>query len=201
MDAIKAVLRVGGGRGFVVSCGREHVVVTAAHLLPVDIHLGAAFSGERTYGALLGPVGGETAVAAEALFIDPITDLAVLGPPDGDRFPEEYEAYEALIEPMHALAIGAAPAMQPDSWGYLTQPGEGKGKFLTLAGEWVEIDLRRYRYALSVSPDKLVEAGTSGSPILSSTGEAIAVVAHASIGATSGGSPVLTECLPARLLR
>ena len=89
---------------------------------------------EQTYGSLLGPLGGETTVAAEALFIDPVADLAVLGPPDSQDLSDEHEAYEALIDPMHALAIGTAPAMQrmKHSWGYSDEPSEGKGKFLTL---------------------------------------------------------------------
>ena len=243
MDATKAVLRVGDGRGFVVTYGRkqerERAIITAAHCLPMDedgrlilppAH-GATFSEERTYKSLLGPLGGETTVAAEALFIDPVADLAVLGPPDD---PEDWEAYEAMIEPMHALTIGTAPAMErvreltgggairfgdqdyvaPPSWVDRDMPGKGKGKFLTLAGEWVEIDLVRFRYALSVFPGKLAEAGTSGSPILSPRGKAIAVVAlggeNRPIGPNvkdedvtyhSDGNPVLAECLPARFLK
>lgn len=95
---------------------------------------GATFSVERTYRSLLGPLGGGPTVAAEALFIDPVADLAVLGPPDSQDLSDEHEAYEALIDPMHALAIGTAPAMQrmKHSWGYSDEPSEGKGKFLTL---------------------------------------------------------------------
>lgn len=222
-----------------MAASRNAWFVTAAHCLPMDKNgrlilppaHGAAFTEERTYESLLGPLGGETTVAAEALFIDPVADLAVLGPPDD---PEEWEAYETLIEPMQALVIGTAPTMKrvrlrtgggaiwfggrmkvaPTSWAYRDEPGEGKGEFLTLAGKWVEINLKRFRYGLSVFPGKLAEAGTSGSPILSSTGKAIAAVTlggeSRSIGPDvkdeeityhSDGNPILAECLPVRFLR
>jgi hypothetical protein len=34
----------------------------------------------------------------EALFVDPLSDLAVLGPPDDQELYEKCEAYEAFVE-------------------------------------------------------------------------------------------------------
>jgi hypothetical protein len=64
-----AIITVGDGRGFVIEPARGRLVITAAHLLPSMPP--CAFSSsccERTYRALLGPLGGEPTVAAECLF-------------------------------------------------------------------------------------------------------------------------------------
>jgi hypothetical protein len=84
-----AIVAVGGGRGFVVQ-GANHpsggaLVVTAAHCLPfVPPPHPFSFTKERTYEALLGPLGRSATVWAECLFVNPIADLAVLGPPDSE---------------------------------------------------------------------------------------------------------------------
>src|SRR5258708_26989863 len=74
---------VGDGRGFVVKYAHNRLVVTAAHCLPLipPAH-GASYLHERTYRALLAPLGGEPAVSAEGLFADPSADIAVLRSPD-----------------------------------------------------------------------------------------------------------------------
>jgi hypothetical protein len=78
-----AVIRVGDGRGFVVERARQRLVLTAAHCLP---HLPPAnpmsHTEERTYEALLGPLGAEPTVWAECLFADPVADIAILDGPD-----------------------------------------------------------------------------------------------------------------------
>ena len=48
---------------------------------------------------------GPPAIAAECLFVDPISDLAVLGPPDNQGLSAEYEAYEKLMAPAAPLSI------------------------------------------------------------------------------------------------
>ena len=42
---------------------------------------------ERTYQRLLGELSGEPTVWAECLFADPISDVAVLGPPIMELYP------------------------------------------------------------------------------------------------------------------
>ena len=109
--AQRAVLRVGGGRGFVVErrrhtgSGVERIVITAAHCLRELPPPG--FADEYLYRGLLGPLRGKRTVWAECLFVDPVSDLAVLGTPDNQELPDEADAYEALVENATPLSIGS----------------------------------------------------------------------------------------------
>lgn len=67
----------------------EHrLIVTAAHCLPKMPPRRPSFFTERTYKDLWGALDGtcdasKNALWAECLFADPIGDVAILGPPDG----------------------------------------------------------------------------------------------------------------------
>jgi hypothetical protein len=64
-----AVVKVGGGRGFIIEGKLDRYVVTAAHCLP---HLPPAASitetSKRTYGNLLGRMGDDPTVWTECLW-------------------------------------------------------------------------------------------------------------------------------------
>src|SRR5262249_33780272 len=112
-----AVLRVRGGRGFVVRRPNhrghgERIVVTAAHCLPSlpPCHPWRSESHESTYKRLIGPLGAKPTVWAHCLFADPVADIAVLGQPDNQDLSDEADAYDQLVESMETLAIGNAPA-------------------------------------------------------------------------------------------
>src|ERR1035437_7130431 len=91
-EAKNAIVKVGGGRGFVVQGERDRLVITAGHCLPdfPTCH-SSSHTEERTYKALLGSLGEKPAVWAECLFADPIGDVAVLGPPDDQQPSDEFE--------------------------------------------------------------------------------------------------------------
>jgi hypothetical protein len=90
----RSIIRVGDGRGFVIEGEADQLIVTAAHCLPFfppcmsfsDFH-------ERTYQELLAPIGEEPIVWTECLFVDPISDIAILGPA---RQPRAFEALGAI---------------------------------------------------------------------------------------------------------
>src|SRR5438552_3247930 len=99
IEATRSVLRVGGGRGFVVNGERDRLIITAAHCLPrfPPCH-GFSYTEERTYAKLLGPLGRKKpTVWAECLFVDPVADIAVLGPPDDQELFDEYDEYDRLV--------------------------------------------------------------------------------------------------------
>jgi hypothetical protein len=110
--ALRAVLRVAEGRGFVVASKLqrwERLVITAGHCLPrlPPSHTGSHLE-ERTYERLLGPLDAKPTVWAECLFVDPISDLAVLGAPDSQALCDRNKEYEALTRAMTPLRIAKA---------------------------------------------------------------------------------------------
>jgi len=189
-----AVLKVGHGRGFVVSYGAdERAIVTAAHCLPTDkagrLLLPPAHKmshEERIYPFLLARLGGaEAIVEAECLFVDPIADIAVLGPP-GEEGSDRFNVYQKVVNDARTLVI-------------IDAPDRGLARILALDGRWVEIEVERRGYALIAQPRELFAPQVSGSPILSAGGNAIGVACLGKDDAASG--TVLMDCLPGRFLR
>jgi len=84
----------------------------------------SSYTEERTYEGLLSPLGAaERPVWAECLFVDPVSDLAILGPPDGQELPEPFDAYLSLVDSCHTVEVGTCDP-EDDVW------------LLSLDGEW-----------------------------------------------------------------
>jgi hypothetical protein len=200
--ATAAVIRVGDGREFIIAHKRRieeivvsyRLVVTAAHCLrKLPPPHGGSYISERTYPKLLAPLDhkGKPTVWAECLFVDPVADIAVLGTPDGQAFPDqEYEvAYDELVDPITPLKIG--------------KPAE-EGWLLGLDGVWFRCAVRGPAgpYEALVLTDMAGEfiGGMSGSPIVSTEGAAIGVACLGSIFELHGPNPSLVGNLPGWLL-
>jgi hypothetical protein len=98
-------------------------------------------------------LGGEPTVWAEALFADPIADIAVLGSPE-----QEARAYKELVGacqplPIERMCVDSAPV-----------------QVFSLQGQWLEARVEPNCGGLSVEPPGLIVPGMSGSPILSAAG-------------------------------
>jgi hypothetical protein len=186
----RAVLQVGGGRGFVVKLdSHRRAVVTAAHCLPAFPRPHPALSSIEATFQLLGPLQGEPSVWTTCLFIDLMADLAVLGRPAGLG---REKAYDALVGSTGTMVIADAPAEIP-----VPTPGMGPAWVLSLSGRrWNIGQVRRTGSWLAFEPENLIRSGMSGSPIISATtGGAIGVVS------VDHRNPVLVDSLSARLLR
>jgi len=198
--ATEAVVRVGGGRGFIIEAGHNRLVITAAHCLPhFPPAASVSYVSDRTYAEILGPLGdGETKVWAECLFADPVGDIAVLGSPDNQELYNEALAYEELTEAAPGLPVSVEPLLLKASAWLLTPDGRwtrctvqcgGAGKTL-----WVEGALDG------------IHGGMSGSPILDDDATAIGVLCCSGGGLgkvhTGGGpNPGLPGSLPGWLLQ
>lgn len=137
-NAKSAVITVAEGRGFVVNGRayfadgpRDRFIITGAHCLPFfPPCTSAAYFEEKTYKALLGPIGSEPTVWTECLFADPIADIAILGPPDRQVLSDHAAEYEALVESATPLSIADA-SEQGQGWmmspegNWFRQPGKG----------------------------------------------------------------------------
>ena len=199
----RSVIKVRRGRGFVVHGPLYPYVITAAHCLPTDdeeqLTLPAArvvYREERTFGQMLGPLDREPTLPAKVVFVDPIADLAVLGPPDEHRFGDWALLADAQPFPIARPVVERGPYLR----AYL----------LSLDQQWVpcEIGLGNDAYmryslgltdttpAVNILPPTYPKFGMSGSPIVLETGEAIGVVVTNAIAS----QPFLAQQLPVWLL-
>ena len=184
-----AIVRVGkGGRGFLVEDARgECYVLTAAHCLP---RLPRMRPWEDVpYKAILGPFGRRRpTVWAQCIFVDPISDLALLAEADNQTYSAEAEKFSTLTDERPKIQIAS-----------LVQ--SGPGWILGLNRSWEAIaltvdSLNRWRtIAFDDPPPNAIACGTSGSPILDATGAAVGVM---SLG--QEGNPRLALELPVWVL-
>jgi hypothetical protein len=139
---------------------------------------------ERTYQNLLAPLGEEPAIWAECLFVDPVSDTAVLGAPDNQELSNEWEAYQALIEDLEPLRMADAET--------------GPAKLLSLNNQWFNCRAQHNGAGLWLSNNaQPIEPGISGSPILNESGCAIGIVCTGSTVGLHGPNPRLLYHLPA----
>jgi hypothetical protein len=171
--------------------GDRDYIITAAHCLPEQPpRQSASYLQERTY-KLLARLGEAADVSAECLFADPVADIAVLGPPDDQGFPEGWAAYNALTVSASALMISDAP-------------DDGRARLFSLTGELIPCRVQPMAsgalWISDAAPGRY--AGMSGSPIVAADGTAIGVFCTSDMMTGNGGpNPRLTHHLPGWLLR
>jgi hypothetical protein len=192
--AQSAVIQVGnGGRGFVVQGPRGPLVITAAHCLPNNLpetHPAALYY-EWTF-KLLAPLGGQPDVAAECLFVNLVSDIAVLGTPDEY---DQAEQYHSLLERVAPLPIADIRDKAP-AW------------MISLDSRLFRCVVESIGHALWISDSaESIRGGMSGSPIVADDGSAIGVLCCSShqgksnVSTESGPNPQLALNLPGWLLR
>jgi hypothetical protein len=98
---------------------------------------------------------------------------------------DQYEQYVNFTDAA-AFAVGNPPAIDSKTSAFV----------LSLDGKWKRCTVNNGGRFLHISggPDRLIESGMSGSPIVDENGAAIGVV-------SIGSGPSLIDCLPAWLLR
>lgn len=189
---MKSIVTVGRARGFFVGSPLRGLVITAAHCLP---HLPPPFGDlvapqDRMYQNIGASLNQKRRVWAECLFVDPISDLAVLGEPDRQLLFEESTGYLDLASHSEFLTIGSLGKGKTTAW------------MLSRDFEWFSCTVRSNSKRLSVTgADAIkIEGGMSGSPILDSEGKAIGVVSNGPDTGTRNSQPILFKCLPPWIL-
>jgi hypothetical protein len=199
--AKRAVIRVGGGRGFIASAGGERKIVTAAHCLPFDRlptpHLSNSVC-ELTFRRIIGRLTAKRLTIWGELCAYSLTDdFAVLSEPDGECGEKHCMRYENFTQ--QAMPIGQSPdAVAPHLW--LTQAGSPAWT-LSLTGEWQKCIVYNGGRFLTLDADAKIESGMSGSPIINEKGAAVGVISTGSSGVGENHHPSLSDCLPPWLMR
>lgn len=191
--ARRAVVRVGGGRGFVVSGHHryERLILTAAHCLP-SWPEAQPDTWDALHQNLLGPLGAQPTVWADCLFVDPVGDVAILGSPDNQELGEQADAYAILVEQAVPLRIADVVLDEP-VW------------LLSLDGVWFESPADHLGMDLILSQtSQPIRGGMSGSPIVQ-RGAAVGLVSNSHGGRDherhhEGYEPRLVRHLPGWLL-
>jgi hypothetical protein len=162
----RALVAVGelGGRGFVIKTRSGPLVITAAHCLPA-LPVPHPWAENSRVWRVLGLIGQMPKVIAECCFVDPVADIAVLGPPSDE---ELIGAYSEVIRAVKALSVGVLPRKAQDQ----------------LSGWLLSVDCTPFRCAVSYQTNgpiwrdatQKIIGGMSGSPVLANDGTAIGVV-------------------------
>jgi hypothetical protein len=191
------ILTVGDGRGFVVlhKCRgiEQRLVITAAHCLPEEPVAASFF--DHTYPSLIGPLNQKPTVLADCLFFDRIADIAVIGPPDDQKYFDDSRAYEVLLDSLSPFPVSRAPR-------------EGPARLYSLDGRWFPCTAKQWRDgSLDIfEAGEGIKGWMSGSPIVVDDGSAIGVVCCSQGGSDEdddrggGPNPALDSCLPGWLL-
>ena len=213
--ARQAVVKVGDGRGFVMEIpnpfrghhGTRRVIVTVGRCLPNFPHPFPSSHEQKTFQSLLGSLTDTApSIAAECIFVDPITDMVVLGAPNKEKLSYDWKNFQILTQNAKTLFLGNFPQKEKVERGWL----------LSLDGQWRPCKVTAFVYGLARPSFYITEAAggisgeMSGSPILLDDGKAIGALSttlNNSEGTVckhtieSRPQPSLKHCLPAWLLR
>lgn len=128
-------------------------------------------------------------VLGQCLFVDPIADIAVPGPPDDFEMAEPFAKFTEPLEPLTIGLLPSKPWVEQDAW------------MLSLGGEWFHCIAHYHQDGALWTKDhaKVIAGGMSGSPIVSGDGCAIGVIS-CSDGNNGGPHPQLGSHLAGWLL-
>ena len=182
-----AVVTAGDGRGFVIRGDPDRLIITAAHCLP-RLHVDYPWTTDkRICWDFIGPLKEKPSITVECLFVDPVSDLAVLGPPDREKLSDKYEGYRGLV--MRRPTLPIAPLRQT-----AIRSRGAAGWLLSIDGAWVSCKVRQRNGTLSMETAEAFAAEMLGSPILNARGVAIGAISYTV-------HPHLCDRLPAWLAR
>jgi len=128
--------------------------------------------------------------------VEPVADIAILGPPDYQEFSDDADAFEAFCEATSPVPVSAAdfPFKVPV-----------RVLLLTHHGTWIEGTATRYGLrdalpgaCLALKTEADIEGGSSGGPIIDRAGQLVGITSH---GTRTGGMPSPHLALPGWIWR
>ncbi len=156
-----------GGQGIVVPTG---LILTAAHCITWRIE-GAMALGDHFLEEV--ECGGRK-IRASVLAIEPVSDIAVLGPPDDQMSDADADTYEAALGLVDPVEINTE-----DFELFRDIPAAVYTHNRTWIGATVR-QCNKSAWRLSMHTTQQIESGTSGGPIVDHLGRLLGVVSDAS---------------------
>jgi S1-C subfamily serine protease len=155
---------------------RGGYILTAAHCVEWSAEGGMAL-GDYHFEPVETADGRKFLASVEA--VEPVADIAVLGPIDGQVLSEECDAFDQFADAVEGLTL-LTRARAPDT--------PIPVQVLTHKGEWIRGTVTRYGVPgdppdrrIWLSATSQIEGGTSGGPVIDDRGRLVGVVSSASI--------------------
>ncbi len=175
------------GQGFAVA---GEYIVTAAHCLPWSCE-GGMLDCTGTHVEIITADGNR--LLGKVVTVDPISDIAIIGPPDSGYFSEEAEIFDRFVKSVEGLLLSGdeLPIGQEVLVHVFTHSGEWLSGH---ASQWSDNAPILHLESLSIP------SGTSGSAIVNDCGEVVGVASDASTSG-DGTCPRPCQSLPVWLWR
>jgi Trypsin len=196
--AANATVQCAWGQGVYVGNG---FLITAAHCFSYDRNMGAKIARGQQVRCVILTAQGER-MYVTPVFIETYSDIAVLGPLNGQTFPKKLTAgYEDFC-----VMTGPVPLCR---WRISEFPAKFRVHIRTHKKTWIQGEtnycgtLTKDLTQLSFSTAEAIKAGTSGGPIINDEGELVGVVSvsHDLECETLGLCPFPKWTLPAWIYR
>jgi hypothetical protein len=181
-----------GGQGVLVPGG---FILTATHCIKWNGHGGMAM-GDHFTEAVTTKSGARFRLGPCAA--DPVSDMAVLGALDNQEFGEDCDEFERWCETTKPVPVATTTPRYRQPLNV---------RILTHKGEWISAKVVRYSHpsqplhgCLCLEADAQIKGGTSGGPVVDSSGRLVGVVSNCGDARTAekcvGMIPIAHLALP-----
>jgi len=162
-----------GGQGALTT---NNLILTAAHC--VEFYLSGGMALGDYIIEEIQTIHGKLKVTSWA--VEPVSDIAVLGPLDAQAFCDEVEEFEGFCNQTRPIPLCLKKPNYADVipvWIYTH-------KKTWIWGKALNYSCNKYISKIFIKTNQNIEGGTSGSPIINEEGELISIVSNA--GGTKG---------------